>query len=271
MRRPPAVAGRFYPAKSDALALEVAGFLKGESTVPKMRAVSAICPHAGYMYSGGVAGHVYSRIEIPERIIILGPNHTGHGPGFAVMDSGEWEIPTGRVPVDTQLAQTMLREMPALTSDETAHRMEHSIEVQLPFIRHLRADARIVPVAVKQSPLRALKEAGAGLARAVQSEEVSGDVLIIVSSDMSHYLPEAEAKEKDFMALEKILALDPEGLFDIVHSQNITMCGYAPAVMMLYATNALGAGEATLLKYTTSAEASGDYSHVVGYAGVAIR
>ncbi|MDA8087557.1 MAG: AmmeMemoRadiSam system protein B [Nitrospiraceae bacterium] len=264
--RAAAVAGQFYPSAPDALSAQLDSFL---SIQKKEKAIAALCPHAGYIYSGSVAGSVYSRLELPRKIILLGPNHSGIGPQFSVMAEGGWEVPNGLLPIDGELAKRILEETPFFTADETAHEFEHSLEVQLPFIARLRPDASIVPVTMTPALLDYLKKAGHGIARAINAEKE--DVLLLVSSDMSHYVPDATAREKDRLAITRILELDPEGLLDTVTENRISMCGYIPAIVMLYAARMLGAKGGELAGYDTSASASGDLGQVVGYAGIIIK
>jgi len=266
LRRLPAVAGRFYPAGRLALESDLKEFISAKEE--KRKALGAIAPHAGYMYSGAVAGEVYASLEIPEDILLLGPNHTGMGPDLSIFAEGEWEVPNGVLEINSELARILINEIPFMEKDETAHLYEHSLEVQLPFIAYLNPGARIIPVVIGRAGLATLKEAGLGLAMAVKSYKK--EVLIITSSDMSHYEPDELARKKDGKAIEKILALDPEGLYNVVRSERISMCGIMPAVMMLYALKELGGKEARLVKYATSAEVSGDFSQVVGYAGIVI-
>ncbi|MDA8087232.1 MAG: AmmeMemoRadiSam system protein B [Nitrospiraceae bacterium] len=267
MTREAAAAGRFYPDSATLLNAEVDHLLAGEG--PGEKAIAAVCPHAGYMYSGRVAGSVYSSIKIPKKIVLLGPNHTGVGPQFSIMTEGQWEVPNGRLPVDAPLARRVLDEVPFFTGDEAAHIFEHSLEVQLPFVVRLRPDAAIVPVVMMQALLDYLRKAGEGLARALEADRE--DVLIIASSDMSHYVPEEMARKMDALAIEHILKLDPEGLLQTVSEKRISMCGAAAVAVMLYAAKLLGASEARLTQYATSGQASGDYSQVVGYAGIIIK
>ncbi|MDA8168245.1 MAG: AmmeMemoRadiSam system protein B [Nitrospiraceae bacterium] len=266
-RRLPAVAGQFYPGSREALAYELKEYT--ERGLRKQKAIAAVCPHAGYMYSGAVAGAVYSAIEVPQTVVLLGPNHSGFGPQFSIMSEGEWELPNGLVPINSALAELIIKEAPGFIRNSTAQVLEHSLEVQVPFITYFRPDADIVPIVMLQAGLDELKEAGLGLARAIRA--YGKDVLIVASSDMSHYVPDEEARRKDRMAIEKILALDAGGLFSTVIRERITMCGYIPATVMLFAAKALGAKEAALVKYATSGEVSGDFSQVVGYAGIAVR
>jgi AmmeMemoRadiSam system protein B len=264
LRRPPAVAGRFYPGNRLGLESDLREYLSHKGK--KETVLAAICPHAGYLFSGPVAGAVYSSIEIPDDVVLLGPNHTGMGPDTSLFPEGDWEVPNGFLKVNAELGAAIQKNIPLMEKDETAHMYEHSLEVQLPFISYLNPNARIVPVVIGRVPLDGLKEAGLGLARTIKS--YARKVLIITSSDMSHYEPDASARKKDALAIDRMTALDPEGLYKTARFERITMCGLLPAVMMLYALRELGAKEGRLVKYMTSAETSGDYGQVVGYAGV---
>ncbi|MDA8172938.1 MAG: AmmeMemoRadiSam system protein B [Nitrospiraceae bacterium] len=267
MIRKAAVAGRFYPDTPAELAAELDRMLAGGG--PKQKVLAAVCPHAGYVYSGRVAGSVYSRIEIPRKIVLIGPNHTGAGPQFSIMTEGQWEVPNGRLPVDTALAMRILGEVPFFTNDTKAHAFEHSLEVQLPFIARLRPGASIVPITMMRALPDYLKKAGEGLARALEAQKE--DTLIIASSDMSHYVPDETARKMDALAIEHILKLDPVGLFNTVAEKRISMCGVAAVALMLFTAKLLGATGATLVEYATSGQTSGDYSQVVGYAGIIVK
>ncbi len=266
MKRKPVVAGRFYEEDPDRLRQQVE-----EYTIPsakRSRAIGAMVPHAGLMYSGPVAGMVYSELEAPGAFVLIGPNHTGHGARLAIMEKGSWEIPTGSVEIDTALADEIMRHGCDLELDTEAHMMEHSLEVQLPFIAHHFPEAKIVPISIMSASLEGACALGRGIAEVVKGYGKA--VTLIASSDMSHFISDKAARDKDRMAIDKVLALDPEGLYDTVRSQDITMCGMLPTVVMLQASIALGAKEARLVHYTTSAEVSGDYNSVVGYAGVVV-
>jgi AmmeMemoRadiSam system protein B len=266
MIRPPAVAGQFYPGTQRELDQEVRRLTRD---IPdKIRARGIVVPHAGYLYSGAVAGEVFSSVEIPDRAVIFCPNHTGMGADAAVMIRGSWRMPWGDVPIDERLAGRILAASPLLTEDRSAHLREHSLEVQLPFLRRFRETFRFVPIALGRlslSDCRSMGEAVAGVLRDDPSQP-----LLIASSDMTHYEPDAITRKKDEKAISRILALDPEGLFRTVRTERITMCGVIPAIVMLFAALSLGATEARLIKYATSGDVSGDYGHVVGYAGLAI-
>jgi AmmeMemoRadiSam system protein B len=266
MLRQPAVAGRFYPADPAVLRADVKSYLS--SPQERIRAVGCIVPHAGYIYSGQVAGAVFSRIEIPQRSIVLCPNHTGRGHPLAVMDQGEWHTPLGSLAIDSDLAGQLLDAFPALAEDSDAHRSEHAIEVELPFLQVLRPGAKFVPIAVGTTRPLLLENLGEAIANVIQNSR--SPVLIIASSDMNHYEDDATTRVKDRKAIDKILALDPRGLYETVVNESISMCGFGPAVAMLTAARKLGASKAELVQYATSADVSGDRDMVVGYAGIMV-
>jgi hypothetical protein len=266
MKRRPVVAGQFYHGTPAKLDHQVRQYVT--EGLPREKALAVLSPHAGLVYSGQVAGAVYSRIAIPETFLLLGPNHTGLGARLAVMDSGVWEIPIGPVEIDERLSRLLLANTPLLQADAQAHLFEHSLEVQLPFISFFSKTTRIVPLTLMSATLQECASLGEGIARSIL--ECSSRIVIVASSDMSHYVSDAVAREKDRMAIERILHLDPEGLYRTVEKERITMCGYLPATVMLFASRALGAREARLIQYATSAEVSGDYDHVVGYAGIVV-
>jgi AmmeMemoRadiSam system protein B len=267
MKRKPAVAGQFYPLNPETLEHEVSSYL--EPDAHKERAVGVVSPHAGYIYSGGVAGMVFSRVVIPSRVVILGPNHRGLGASVAVMARGSWEMPSGQVQIDEELARAILENSGSAAEDERAHAAEHSLEVQVPFIQAARPDFRLVPITLGRLSLSECLALGRGLAAAVSG--TAGDVLIVASSDMTHYEPARQAEKKDRMVIERMLALDPEGVYETVRDNRITMCGFVPVTVMLSAARELGAVSAELAGYMTSGDTSGDYGSVVGYAGVIIR
>lgn len=268
--RHPAVAGRFYPGDPDDLRAEARGYLSQSTSTNEVpvRAVGCIAPHAGYMYSGHVAGAVFARVEIPRRCIVLCPNHTGMGRALAIMSEGAWETPLGEVPIDAELAGALKRGFPALQEDSAAHRAEHAAEVELPFLLLRQPELRFVPIALGTSQFEVLEQLGKALADVVAAQ--NDPILIVASSDMNHYESDAVTRVKDHRAIERILTLDPRGLFDVVTQQNISMCGFGPAVAMLTAARQLGAKSAELVKYATSGDISGDRDMVVGYAGVIV-
>jgi len=266
MLREPAVAGRFYPSDPDILRRDLQSYFSPPSE--RKSAIACLVPHAGYMYSGAVAGSVFSRLSIPSRCIILCPNHTGRGHPLSLMKEGGWRTPLGDLNIDQRLADEMLRGFPALTEDSDAHRFEHAIEVELPFLQVIRPEIIFVPIALGTSRLAILQELGEAVARVIQ--QTPEDILIIASSDMNHYENEATTRVKDQKAIEEILELDAAGLYETVIKESISMCGFGPAVSMLTAATRLGAERAELVQYATSADAFGDRDTVVGYAGIIV-
>jgi AmmeMemoRadiSam system protein B len=266
--RQPAVAGHFYPGSADQLQVQVSGFIK--SIVTEARVLGAVMPHAGYVYSGSVAGETVSHLAIPETVIILGPNHTGLGPAVSVFPEGKWLMPFGSVPIAGELAKTIVEKIELAEADESAHLREHSIEVQLPFLHYQRKGKwQFVPITLSNLATRECRQVGESLAGIIR--EAEGEILLVASSDMTHYESHQSATTKDAEAIERILDLDPEGLIKTVFSRKISMCGIIPTAVMLYATKALGATGARLIRYTTSGETSGDYEQVVGYAGILVH
>lgn len=263
--RKPCVAGRFYPGTKNGLEESVEAFIVDAQ---KVDAKVLISPHAGYMYSGATAGAVFSSANIPDRVILLGPNHTGSGPDASVMPYGSWEIPTGRVEVDEELATMVTEASPLFQGDFEAHEMEHSLEVQLPFIHRMNPSAKIVPVTVMRASAKECEMMGRALAGVVT--KAKGKTLILVSSDMNHYEPDTVTREKDLLAIEKMTALDAKGLLEVTGKKDITMCGVLPAAIAIFAAKTLGAKAGRLISHTTSGEASGDMASVVGYAGLII-
>jgi AmmeMemoRadiSam system protein B len=269
--REPAVAGRFYPGDAAKLRADVASYLSSQETPQqeRVRAIGCIVPHAGYIYSGRVAGAVFARIEIPPRCIVVCPNHTGFGRPLAIMKEGSWRTPLGNIPIDSELAEKLLQALPALVEDSAAHRSEHAIEVELPFLQVLRPDVKFVPIAVGTAQPLLLEHLGEAVATVVATYEEP--VLIIASSDMNHYEDDATTRVKDRKAIDQILALDPGGLYETVINESISMCGFSPAVAMLTAATRLGAKNGELVEYATSGDVSGDRESVVGYAGIILK
>lgn len=264
--RHPAVAGQFYPRNPDKLRTEIKSFT--ETKAQAIAALGCVAPHAGYMYSGHVAGAVYARLELPETFIILCPNHTGMGTPLSIMSEGEWETPLGQAQIDSGLASDLKSRCPLLNEDAGAHRYEHAIEVQLPFLQARRERFTFVPIAVGTSRFEALHSLGNAIGHTVKGS--GKPVLIIASSDMNHYESDGITRRKDARAIERLLAVDPRGLYDVVTGENISMCGYGPAVAMLTAAKILGAQSGELIKYATSGDISGDRDAVVGYAGIVV-
>jgi MEMO1 family protein len=268
MNRQAAVAGYFYKGSYSALMDQVERFLVPRAK--KIKALGIVSPHAGLVYSGSVAGAVYSSIELPGTFILIGPNHTGLGAPVSLMAKGEWETPLGTVRIDEGLAAAILSRSRLVREDTLAHLKEHSLEVQLPFIQYLKKEFMIVPIQMMDTRLETCLALGNAVAEAVREQAKETGVLIVASSDMSHYISAEAAKKKDHKAIQRILDLDAQGLYYTVRDEDITMCGYGPAVAMLTACKALGAKKAELIKYTNSGEVSGDHDQVVGYAGIVV-
>ena len=264
--RKPAVAGSFYPADPGTLLRDIQRYT--QPAAAKLPCIACVVPHAGYIYSGPVAGAVYSQIELPSRLLLLGPNHTGLGQPLAIFSSGSWSTPLGEARVDESLARELMLRFPLLQEDTDAHRKEHCLEVQLPFLQALLQDFSFVPIVIGTSRVDLLVSLGERLAEVLQTTKAS--VLILSSSDMNHYEPDSITRVKDAKAIEEILALDAFRLHQVVERENISMCGFASTVVMIAAARRLGAARAELVKYATSADVSGDREYCVGYAGIVV-
>lgn len=267
MERKPAVAGQFYPGSESALKEEVDRFLNVKAS-PK-KALAAIAPHAGYVYSGGVAGAVFANVIVPRRCIVLSPNHTGMGARAAVWTRGSWWLPTGSVPVDETLAHELLRHSPELSDDTSAHIAEHSLEVELPFLLARNPKVSIVPVTLSHLGKDSCAKIGGAIAGTIRDSR--DEILIVVSTDMNHYEDQTHTLSKDKLAIDRVLALDADGLLSTCGEHHISMCGVVPTAVALHACKELGAKKATLVKHATSGDVSGDYNAVVGYAGFIIE
>jgi len=265
MLRQPVVAGAFYPAEKTRLLTMLDGFMGAEATIHG--AVAAVSPHAGYVYSGAAAGALFAAIDAPATAVIIGPNHRGLGVAYGLFPGGAWRTPLGDATVDEDLAAKIKGKVPFLEEDTASHVHEHSIEVQVPFLQYRNSDVKIVPICIGEHDYARLVQLGRGIAAAVR--ESGREALVLASSDMTHYESAEEAGRKDRMAIERMLALDEEGLWQTVNRHRISMCGVAPAVAALAAAKDLGAAEAKLVKYMTSGDVTGDTSEVVGYASVA--
>ncbi|MEM0007520.1 MAG: AmmeMemoRadiSam system protein B [Candidatus Bathyarchaeia archaeon] len=274
--RLPSQAGAFYAGKAESLKRQIEEcFLHelGPGKIPKVvegprRIVGLVCPHAGYMYSGPVAAHAYYNLASdgkPDTVVLFGPNHTGYGSALAVMNEGFWRTPLGDVEVDGETANKIVREARIVDVDDSAHRYEHSIEVQLPFLQYLFGSAfKIVPICFLMQDLHSAREVGQAVARVLAGK----NALIVASSDMTHYEPQKVAEKKDMLALKAVEVMDEEHFYSIIEEHRITACGYGPIAALITAAKALGAKEAKLLCYKTSGDVTGDYSAVVGYAAV---
>ena len=229
-----------------------------------------ICPHAGYVYSGPVAASSFYELAIdgkPDTVVLLGPNHTGYGSGLALMREGIWRTPLGDVEVDSEISDAILHETNIVDVDEVAHRYEHSIEVQLPFLQFLYGNAfKIVPICYLMQDYESALEIGRAL-----TESLNGtNTVVIASSDMTHYESAKAAGVKDQAALKAVTGLNAKCFYETVETQNITACGYAPITSLI--TYGVGVrAKAQLLNYRDSGDITGDHSSVVGYAAVCFK
>lgn len=267
MKRKAFVAGQFYPGGRERLRETIAALV--DPSAERKRAVAVVSPHAGYAYSGPVAGAVFAATAMPGTFVILGPGHREIGSLFAIQADGSWQTPLGESRIASKLAGRILAGCGLVEEDERAHLWEHSLEVQLPFIQYLRPDAAIVPICVSHEAAYADLEAlGRAIAAAVRAH--GSETLLVASTDMSHYVGQKTAEAKDRLAIDRILALDPAGLFETVTAERISMCGFQPTAAALVAALGLGASSAELVRYQTSGDTTGDYAQVVGYAGIRI-
>ena len=264
MTRMPVVANQFYPGDPDLLRSTLHEFIPPVDTTQKACAV--ISPHAGYIYSGAVAGETFAPVTIPDDIIILGPNHHGQGAAVGMMAQGVWEMPMGNVPINSTLADLLT--IPPVEQDELSHRYEHSLEVQVPFLQYLNKNISIVPMVISHISFALCVDVAEIISSAIQKYDKP--VLIVASTDMSHYESRQSASHKDNLALQQINKLDAQGLYDTVTSNRISMCGFIPTTIALLASLQLGAKKANIVRYTDSGAVSGDINQVVGYAGVII-
>jgi AmmeMemoRadiSam system protein B len=267
--RPPAVAGSFYEGTRERLHAQVESCFAANPPQPKkQRFIGAMVPHAGLMYSGAVAAAFYAIADLPRRFVILCPNHTGAGHFAAINREGAWRTPLGDVPIDTPLADALMARTPLLAEDSRAHALEHSLEVQLPFLQHLLGDFTFVPICLGAHRYDYAAEIGRAVADVVRSEQEP--VGIIASSDLNHYEDQPTTLRKDGLAIDEVKKRDPRELWRVVDEFDVSMCGFIPTTTMLVAANELGATNAQLIRHATSGDVNGDYSHVVGYASMLI-
>jgi len=276
--RLPSQAGAFYAGSEDALKRQIEGcFLHkfGPSKIPKVnlpgqrRVVSLVCPHAGYMYSGPIAANSYYQLASdgrPDVFVLIGPNHTGIGSGVSIMEEGAWRTPLGDVEIDTAVAKAIQRSSGYIDIDDTAHLHEHSIEVQLPFLQYVYGSFKFVPICMMMQDLEVSLDIGQAVASAILRKNAA----VIASTDLSHYVAQSLAEEKDRLVIDAILNLDEVSLQSIVEEHGISMCGYGPTSAAIVAAKKLGAKDTRLLSYKTSGDVTGDFSHVVGYASVVL-
>ncbi|MDP3919765.1 MAG: AmmeMemoRadiSam system protein B [Candidatus Omnitrophota bacterium] len=262
--RTPYVAGTFYPADPE----ELREYCRSQLATPRGPLIpkALIVPHAGYVYSGKTACRVFDSVRIPNRILLIGPNHSGVGTKFSVMSSGQWGSPLGNVPIDEEFAHTLLAASDDLSADESAHHLEHCLEVEVPFLQTKNPNIKIVPLVVGTLDLLSARAVALACGECL-SKESEDPLLVVISSDMNHYEDDQTTRKKDAYAIDAILNLDEGALAKAVKEHRITMCGFVPVYMLLAMKKILGIHKATLIDYSTSADASGDKSRVVGYAG----
>jgi len=267
MIRQPAVAGSFYPANPEELSAQLDSLLNIGHKTRKVKGL--IVPHAGYIYSGAVAGEVFAAADIPQQVILIGPNHHGTGENIAVSGADSWVTPLGDVPVATALREQLVNEISVLSVDNQAHRYEHSLEVMLPFLLRRQPELQIVPIVLGQLSLTDCLHLGAALARTLKNWK--REVLLLASTDMNHFSSAATSEKLDFMAIEAMTAYEPQRLFQVVRENQISMCGVLPTVTVMQAAQDLGARECQLVRYAHSGQVNGDNSSVVGYAGLVLK
>ncbi len=266
MTRKPIVANQFYTADPQKLRKTIEGFRNKESS--KIDAKGIILPHAGYIYSGKVATVTVEKVKPKNKIIILGPNHTGLGKPFSLFAKGEWETPFGKIKVDEELSQKILNNSNLIEEDYAAHSHEHSIEVELPILYYFFGEFKFVPIICTATDLETYRKVAYDIFKAINNKD---NTLIVASSDMTHYEEDSQARKKDSIAIESIMRLDEESLLRQTQENNISMCGIAPVCTLIACCKLLKAHKATVVLYQTSADASGDYSSVVGYLGAVIH
>jgi len=267
MIRKPVVSGQFYPGDPLELDAMVQAMVR-PGPLSKTVAKGIILPHAGYIYSGNVAASTVNKVVVKDKLILLGPNHTGIGADFALYDKGSWQIPLGEIPIDETIAQKIVAAGDMIAADTTAHRAEHSLEVELPILFHFNPGISIVPIACKPARNSVYRAVAQQICRAVKN---NNSVMFVVSTDMTHYEPDAAARKKDSLAIEQIINIDPEGLSDTVRKNNISMCGEAPTAVFLYCMKEMAARKAQVVLYQTSGDAGGDKTSVVGYVGIMVQ
>lgn len=267
MIRQPAVAGSFYPANPEELSSQLDFFLTARQDPKKVTGL--IVPHAGYMYSGIVAGEVFATVEIPRQVVLLGPNHHGVGADIAVSGVDAWATPLGQVPVAESLRNQLVSNIPELTVDERAHEYEHSLEVMLPFLLKRQPEIQIVPISLGHISLPECLKLGVALARELKNWEE--EVLLLASSDMNHFSDAVSNEKLDSLAIDAMTAYDPQRLYQVVRDNQISMCGVLATVIVMQAAYDLGARKCQLVRYAHSGQVNRDNSRVVGYAGLTLE
>lgn len=269
MDRHPIVAGQFYPGDPQELERQLRQCMPADVVVTEQPTILTMLPHAGYIYSGAVAGETVARARLHDTVILLGPSHTGQGAPIGLWPDGSWLFPGGSLQVDQSLAATILQICPRVTADHDSHMREHSLEVQIPFLHAKNPAMTIVPITIADPRSEVLQDVGECLAKAIEAADKP--VSLVVSSDMSHYIAASAARKLDGMAIDQIQALSPTCLYTTVRENRISMCGVLPMTVGLTAARHLGAHKAYLTRYATSGDVNGDYDQVVGYAGIIIE
>lgn len=267
MIRTPLVAGQFYPLAEHALKAEVEKYLAG--AIVEKDALLAIAPHAGYIYSGALAGKVFARVKVPGHVLLIGPNHSGRGANAALAAYQAWQTPLGLVPTDNALNELLLRNSNIIKADNRAHEREHSLEVELPFLQLKQPNLQISALSLGRLDWQQAEVLGSSISQALS--QFNQPVLMVASTDMNHYLSAEQSKQLDALAIERIAALDPAGLYQVVRQYGISMCGVLAVAVALQAAIKLGASAAELVGYSHSGLVNGDNQRVVGYAGALVR
>lgn len=265
MIRKASVAGIFYPGDGEALRTELDQLIQFSDTRKKV--VGLVSPHAGYVYSGGCAGKGFGLVEIPDSVIIIGVNHRGLGEPLTIDGHDHWNTPLGDCEIDDDLRSRLVENSEVFTIDSQAGLEEHSLEVQVPFIQYLNPRARILPIMVASLEIDRLIQAGREIGDCLKTQP---SVLMVASTDMSHYIDAGTAEKEDNRAIEKISALDPEGLYEVVVERRISMCGMSATVIMLKAALEAGATSTEMVEYTHSGKVSGDLNQVVAYLSMLV-
>lgn len=279
MIRKPAVAGIFYESDPESLKKRIEWCFKhslGPGKIPeegnKREIKGVIAPHAGFIYSGPIAAHSYSEIVedgFPQTFIILCPNHTGIGSGVSVAKEGSWNTPLGDVEIDEEFASELLGESSIIDSDYTAHSQEHSCEVHIPFLQYFKKEFKIVPISMWMQDIETSQEIAIAIKKAAL--KLKRDIVVIASTDFTHYQAQEVAFRNDHIVLQSIEEMNEMQMLETVSKLNVTMCGYGPVATTILVSKMLNASEGKILKYATSGDITGDYSSVVGYASAVFK
>ena len=274
--RKPAVAGQFYPADPSELSALIDGCYthplgpgrEPPSPPTKADVVAVVCPHAGYVYSGPVAAHSFlhvSSLRDPELIVVVAPNHYGIGSGVSTFDQGEWETPLGRLRVDAAASKRLVELAEIVSVDPDAHRLEHSLEVQLPFLQKIYGDSvPILPISLLFQDIDTAKAVADALTKVLKGRKA----VLVASSDLTHYEPAETAREKDNALLQQVLKMDLDGFYSTLERLNVTACGYGAIASVMHTAESLGLRSPEILKYATSGDTTGDNVQVVGYGAL---